>query len=355
MQNAFSNNSESAITRFEQMLKTDKVYFFDAEDFENIIQYYIDSGNTNLAKKALHLALKQHPEHIDLLLLKSELLIFDKNYTEAWSSLESIEEVDPHNQEIFIQKATIYSKNKEHLLAIKLLIEALENSDDQLELWSLIGMEYMIIEDYRNAIDYFKLYLEEEYDDYQILCNLLYCFEALEEYENAIEALNRILEKNPYDEIAWYEIGKQYLNLDRNIDALNAFDFAIISKDQFTGAYIEKGKVLEKEGRFNEAIENYHIAIQIDDPSAYSYLRIAKCHEALHNDVLAIQYFKKSIQEDPSSEKSWLSFIDFYINKKNIDKAIFYTKEALQVDKDNIAFKKRYDILQSPKSVHRPK
>lgn len=355
MQNAFSNNPKSSIVRFEQMLKTDKVYFFDAEDFENIIQYYIDSGNINLAKRALHLALKQHTSHTDLLLLKSEILISDKDYTEAWKLLEVIEKTDLYNQEIFIQKATIYSKNREHLLAINLLIKALESSDDKVELWSLIGMEYMIIEDYQNAITYFKFYLREEPDDHQILCNLLYCFDALQQYEKAIEVLNEILENNPYDEVVWYEIGKQYLNLNRKVDALNAFDFAIISKDQFTGAYIEKGKVLEDLKRFNEAIENYQIAIQIDDPSAYSYLRIAKCHEALHNDTLAIQYFEKSIQEDPSNEKSWVSFIDFYIKKNDTNKAVFYTKKALLIDKDSIAFKERYVALQSPKNIEKPK
>ena len=58
MQNSFLNNSDSPIPRFEQMLKTNEVYYFDAEDFECIIQYYIDSGEINLAKKSLTLSHK---------------------------------------------------------------------------------------------------------------------------------------------------------------------------------------------------------------------------------------------------------------------------------------------------------
>ena len=151
MQNSFSNNSDSPIPRFEQMLKTNEVYYFDAEDFECIIQYYIDSGEINLAKKALHLAIKQHPVHSDLLLLKSELLIFDGADDQAQVLLDSIQELDPHNQEIFVQRATIFSKNKEHYAAIELLLESLQHSDDQLEIWCLLGMEYMVLEDYSNA------------------------------------------------------------------------------------------------------------------------------------------------------------------------------------------------------------
>ena len=345
MKNSYSDNSDSPIPRFEQMLKTNEVYYFDAEDFECIIQYYIDSGEINLAKKALHLATKQHPVHSDLLLLKSELLIFDGADDQAKLLLEIIEELDPHNQEIFVQKATIYSKNKEHRAAIELLQEALQYAEELTEIWCLLGMEYMVIEDYYKAKENFKLCLNEDPEDYQVLYNLLYCLEYLKEYEEAVEVLNSLLEKNPYNEIAWHEVGKQYLNLNCNEEALSAFDFAIISEDQFTGAYIEKGKVLEKMGRLNEAIENYQISNQIDDPSSYAYLRIAKCHELLENDLLAIQYYKKSVKEDPSSEKSWVALIDFYIYQKNIEKALYFTKEALLINNNSVGYNKRNALL----------
>ena len=345
MQNPFSNNSDSPIPRFEQMLKTNEIYYFDAEDFECIAQYYIDSGEINLAKKAIQLAIKQHPIHSDLLLLKSELLIFDGAFEDAQFLLDSIEEIDPHNQEIFVQRATIFSKNKNHQAAIDLLLESLEHSEELLEIWCLLGMEYMILEDYSKATEYFKLCIEQDPEDYQVLYNLLFCFEFLREYNQAIDVLNSILEKNPYNEIAWHEIGKLYLNLDRDADALSAFDFAIISEDRFTGAYIEKGKVLEKMGRTNEAIENYQISIQIDDPSAYAYLRIGKCHQSLGNDMLAIQYYKKSVQEDPSSEKSWIALIDFYIQKEDVKKALYYTKKALLINENSVGYNKRNALL----------
>ena len=35
---------ESSVHKFESMLKTNDVYFFDAEDFEDIIHYYLNAG-----------------------------------------------------------------------------------------------------------------------------------------------------------------------------------------------------------------------------------------------------------------------------------------------------------------------
>ena len=50
-----------SLSKFESMLKTNKILFFDSEEFEEIILHYLDIGKANLAKKALTLALDQHP------------------------------------------------------------------------------------------------------------------------------------------------------------------------------------------------------------------------------------------------------------------------------------------------------
>ena len=50
----FESNSEElkpSIEKFEQMLKTNHIYFFDAQEIEYVAQHYIDFGKINLAKK----------------------------------------------------------------------------------------------------------------------------------------------------------------------------------------------------------------------------------------------------------------------------------------------------------------
>lgn len=341
----FSQDSDAPVTRFEQMLKTNQVYFFDAAEFECIIQFYIDTGEINLAKKALHLGINQHPFHTDLLLLKSEILIFDGDHDDAAHLLNIVEEMDPNNQEVYIQKATIFSKKKLHNEAIELLFKALEFSDDPQEIWCLLAMEYMVLENYMDAKKYFKLSIDEDPDDFQVLYNLLFCLEFLNLNEEAIEILNNILENNPYNEIAWLESGKQYVQMDKNEEALNAFDFAIISEDRFSGAYVEKAKLLEKIGRINEAIEHYQIALQLDDPTAYLLIRIAKCHQVLGNDQLAVQFYHKAIKEDPSSEKGWVAIIDFYTRNKNFKKALYYSEKSLDINEHSVSFWKHNAIL----------
>ena len=75
-----SNDEEDynlSLSKFESMLKTNKVLFFDSEEFEEIILHYLDMGRTALAKKALKLGLDQHPKSTGLKLVQVEMLIFE--------------------------------------------------------------------------------------------------------------------------------------------------------------------------------------------------------------------------------------------------------------------------------------
>ncbi|MBL6668728.1 MAG: tetratricopeptide repeat protein [Flavobacteriaceae bacterium] len=344
----FESNSEElkpSIEKFEQMLKTNHIYFFDAQEFEDIVLHYIGYGQNQLAKKAIKMGLDQHPQDIELLLLQSEMLIIDDKYEAAQALLNYIESLSPLNEEIFLQRATLASKKGIHEIAVDNLNKALNITEDPLEIWNLLGMEYLLAEDYHNAEYFFKNCVLDNSDDYPALYNLLYCYEQLQQKEKAINTLNWILEKNPYNEVAWHQLGRIYARSKNYKEALSAFDFAIISDDTFTGAYIEKGKLLEKTGRLNEAISNYQIALNTNDPSAFLWHRIGNCHLTLGNDNLGIQFLRKAIQLEPSFERAWNKLAGFYIKKKDYRKAKYYVLKGLKSNSDCISLWKKSMII----------
>ena len=107
-----------SLTKFESMLKTNNIFFFDLVEFEEIIIHYLDVGKLSLAKKAVKLGLEQHPQSVDLKLLQVEIYIFENELDKAFSLLGKLERIEPSNDEIFIQKATINSKKGKHKEAI---------------------------------------------------------------------------------------------------------------------------------------------------------------------------------------------------------------------------------------------
>ena len=336
MFNYNSGETQSSIKKFEKMLKTNHIYFFDAQEFEDIIIHYLGFGENHLAKKALKMGLEQHPDCLPLLLLQSEILILDEKFEMALQLLEYVEKLSPYDEEIALQKASIASKKGDHKSSIAHLHNALELSEDPIEIWNLLGMEHLLAEEFDEAAYFFKNCLEDNPEDYPSLYNLLYCYEQLDQEQEAIDALNKVLEYDPYCEVAWHQLGKILMKVGRMKEALSALDFAIISDDSFTGAYIEKGNILESMGRINEAIENYEVALNSNEPSAFIYKCIGRCHEQLGNTELAKQFYLKSIKLEPSNEKSWEVLVRFFITQKNYTRAKFYIEQALETNSDSV-------------------
>jgi tetratricopeptide (TPR) repeat protein len=343
-----SNEEEEynlSLSKFESMLKTNKVLFFDSEEFEEIILHYIDSGKTSLAKKALKLALEQHPKSTGLKLVQVEMLVYEDQLDLADKMLNELYAIEPNNEEIYIQKANICSKRDQHEKAVELLKIALKYTDDYADVYNLIGMEYLFMDNLEMAKDSFIKCLEEDVEDQSALYNVVYCFEFLDQNKEAIDYLNLYIEKNPYSEIAWHQVGRLHYGLKEYEEALRAFNYATLIDDEFMGAFMEKAKALERLKQYAEAIESYERTIALDDATSYALLRIGKCHERLGNTALAIKYYNQTVHEDPLLDKGWIAITDFYVRENNYQKALFYVNKALAIDNQNQMYWKRYATI----------
>lgn len=334
-----------SLSKFESMLKTNKVLFFDSEEFEEIILHYLDMGKANLAKKALKLALEQHPKSTGLKLVQVEMLVYDDKLDIAEKMLNELYAIEPTNEEIFIQKANIYSKRDNHEKAVELLQEALQYTEDYADVYNLIGMEYLFMDNLEKAKESFIKCLEEDIEDQSALYNVVYCFEFLDQNAEAIEYIKKYIDKNPYSEIAWHQQGRLHYGLKEYENAVRAFEFATYIDDEFLGAYMENGKALERLKRYEDAIENYQKTIELDDPTSYALLRIGKCHEKLGNKAEALKYFNRTVHEDPLLDKGWIAITDFYLRQKNQQKALYYVNKALAIDNQNRSYWKRYATI----------
>lgn len=330
-----------SILKFESMLKTNDIYFFDAVEFETIIEHYLNIAKHSLAKKAVQLSLEQHPTSIQLKLMKVEILIFENKLEEAVKMLRDIEAVEPHNDEVFIQKALILSKKKQHVEAIVVLKESLDFIEDPADIWSMLGMEYLYLDDFENARVNFEKCVDEDYEDYSSLYNIVYCFDMQEKHVEAIQFLNAYVDKNPYCEVAWHQLGKQYSELGMHKEALTSFDYSVLIDESFIGGYLEKAKTLEELNNYEEAINNYLITLELDDPTAFAYIRIGKCYEKLENMHTAIHFYKKAVHEDPLLDKAWMLLANAYYNDGNFQKALYYVNKAIEIDEINELYWKR--------------
>jgi tetratricopeptide (TPR) repeat protein len=334
-----------SLTKFESMLKTNSVYFFDLVEFEEIIIHYLDVGKHSLAKKAVKLGLDQHPQSVDLKLLQVEMYVFEGELDKASSLLKKIERLEPINEEVFIQKATINSKSGNHKAAIINLEKALTLTEDKVDVWSLLGMEYLYLDNFDNARLNFSKCLEVDYEDYSALYNVVYCFDMEKKHEAAVIYLNNYIDINPYCEVAWHQLGRQYFILEMYNEALSSFDYAVLIDESFIGGYLEKAKTLEVLERYQEAIDNYLITLELDDPTAFAFVRIGECYERLQKYEAAISYYKKAVHEDPLLDRGWVLLTNLHYNESSYQEASYYISKALKIDEDNSLYWRKYSEI----------
>ncbi len=334
-----------SLSKFESMLKTNKVLFFDSEEFEEIILHYLDMGKASLAKKALKLGLEQHPRSTGLKLVQVEMLVYDDKLDQAEKLLNELYAIEPTNEEIFIQKANIYSKRDDHEKAVEFLKTALKYTEDLADVYNLIGMEYLFMDSLELAKENFIKCLEEDFEDQSALYNVVYCFEFLDQNQEAIDYLKTYIDRNPYSEIAWHQSGRLYYGLKDYESAATCFQLATYIDEEFVGAFMERGKALERLKNYAEAIESYNRTIELDDPTSYALLRIGKCYEKLGNKVEALKYFNKTVHEDPLLDKGWIAITDFYVRQKNYQKALYFVNKALAIDDQNRLYWKRFATI----------
>ncbi|KAF2516876.1 tetratricopeptide repeat protein [Flavobacterium salilacus subsp. salilacus] len=341
-----------SLAKFESMLKTNKVLFFDSEEFEDIILHYLDTGKINLAKKALKLGLEQHPGATGLKLVQVELLVFDDKLEMAERLLNDLYAIEPTNEEIYIQKANIHSKRDQHDKAVEYLNVALQYTDDYADVYSLIGMEYLFMDNLEMAKESFIKCLDEDTEDHSALYNVVYCFDFLDQNQEAVKFLNGFIDRNPYSEVAWHQLGRQHYTLKEYELALRAFDYATLIDDSFLGAFLEKAKTLERLKKYQEAIECYGITMELDDPTSFALLRVGKCYERMGNHKKALEFYEKTVHEDPLLDKAWIAITDFYIRRKGFQKALYYVNKALGIDNENKLYWKRYAVINKELNFH---
>jgi tetratricopeptide (TPR) repeat protein len=334
-----------SLLKFESMLKTNNIYFFDLVEFEEIIVHYLDAGKHALAKKAVKLGLQQHPASIDLKLLQVEIYVIEDELDKATMTLRIIERLEPNNDEVFIQKASISSKKGNHKKAIELFEKALTFTDDKVDVWSLLGMEYLYVDDFKNARLTFQKCIKVDFEDYAALYNIVYCFDMEKEHKAAILYLNSYIDVNPYCEVAWHQLGRQYFILEMYNEALSSFDYAVLIDESFVGGYLEKAKTLEQLARYKEAIANYLITLDLDDATAFVYLRIGECYEKLENFDEAISYYKKAVHEDPFLDKGWVTLSNIYYQSENYQKAAYYISKAIKIEEHSATYWRRYSEI----------
>lgn len=299
----YENESEHGdlVRRFEDVLRAGGAGFFDVEELEALLDHFMEVRQHDKGRQVLKLGLAMHPFSLTLQLREAQFMAVTGQHVKAVPKLKRLLELEPGNDEIHTALASIYSQMQEHALAIAHYKTALKTVDQEFRQDVLLDLafEYEHMSDWRQAVRYLKMALEENPLNEGAVYELSFCFEQLGQFTDAVKYLEQFLDDQPYSFGAWYNLGNIQSQRGRYTDAIEAFDFALAIEDEFAPAYLQKAEVLMQLERYDEALEAYRDSIAIEPEGATPWCYLGECLEKLERWDEAFHAYHEALSRDP--------------------------------------------------------
>lgn len=333
------------INRFESMVKGELQYFFDVDEFETIIDYYLDIQDLQMSRNAISEGLKQHPSCSEFDIRKARLLAYEKKYYEALELLNQIELMEPANDEVYTAKGEIYSLMNKHELAIKEYKKSIPYSENPEDIYASIAYEYENINDYPKAINYLKKALDFKPDSENLVHEIAFFFELTGKEEEAIGFFTEFLDKNPYSKVAWFNLGIFYNTLELYEKAIEAYEFTLAIDEEFSSAYFNIANSYSGLQHYKKAIKYYQKTFEFETPEPITYFYIGESYENMDDLENALKNYNKAIEMDEKLGEPWAGLGRIAVKQEHDKKAINFYEKAISLMPLNDDFKYELAII----------
>ena len=163
------------VEKFEEMVENNDELYFETEEYEEIIIYYLEIGDISFADMATKYGLKIHPNSLDLKVKQFEVFLELEKYTEAKELMEELKEPCMDNTDFLVCCAKYYSNLGNPRRSIEYCETALVLHDEENFLHNFIADEYVNLEDPFKALKHYKLALSFDQQDDYALENVMFC------------------------------------------------------------------------------------------------------------------------------------------------------------------------------------
>lgn len=336
----FSDEQESKrlLERFQRMLQNGDRYFFDSEEYEDIIDYCFNHRKIKLAGKIIKVAIEQYPDNIELLIRQAHYLMRINKTTKALDLLLHLQKHDPFNSDINIAKAYLYNKQRKYTDEIREYKEAIKNSDAQMEdisaIYTNIAGAYMQLQDFGNSILYLQKNLEVDPENDVIFAELGTLYEVTNRTEEALDFFQKFVDKQPYNFYAWQTLGHVYKSLGLYEKAIDAYEFCQAINPKNPDAYHFKSMTLFLMEKYEEAILELDEEIGIEMYSPEAFVLKGNCYQKLNKYKLALKNYKIGVELDETTPEGFYGLATTYYYLKHYKSAYNAAKKAIKNNPD---------------------
>jgi tetratricopeptide (TPR) repeat protein len=328
---------ESLLQEYEQIKQGIKTRFLDEEEYQFIIEYFFQNNNEAEAIQACDIALTFHPNATAILFSKAEVLFQAQKHGQAIQALDLLDSLDPVHLDATLLRSDVYLAQYKFLQAATLLEERIPlfEGKDKIELMLELTEVYDECEDFEAVFDILKQILALDYRNEEALHKISFWADFANKQEESIILHQAILDKDPYNALAWFNLGAALQGLKKHEDAIDAYEFCVAIDEKFEFAYRNMADAYMRLHWYDRAIESLEKNLELGKPEDVIYEAMGHCFEKKKNFDRARHYYREALQLSPADDSIFYRIGETYAREQQWEQALKAYLVAMNLNKDN--------------------
>lgn len=328
------------VNEFEILTQQGEKAAFELRIYQKLIEYYQHEGDLKKATEVAESAIGQYGYRVDFYLIKSKLLLTQKEPLEAMDSLLQAERLHPNDTEVLMTKALILAELRDVKAALGLLQEmkAYVGQTDLIEVLICETEIYFRVDEFDRAFITLKDALRgNPYHDkgQQLLSDYI---SVSRNYKPISRFLQEMLENAPYSHFAWYNLGHCFSNIGEYEQAIDALEYAFLIKPEFEQAYTDCAEICMMLKQWDKALSIYREVLTSFGVEYELLVSLAECCLHLKDYKQAKKYLSQSLQQDTYGEEAHYLLGQCFAHEGKWHKAIQSYRRAISIDETSDSY-----------------
>jgi tetratricopeptide (TPR) repeat protein len=306
---------------------------FTEEEFEFLINHFIDEVDDDIVYVMTKMAYTQHPYSTDLIIRYADVLIVNRELERAMDILNNQMDLDSGNSDIHFLLGRIYIKLGDDQKASEYVQRALSLTvNEKTEMLLTASQDYIDMGKFDFAISLLEGALKNSPDNLEIINDLAFCYERKDNLPKSLEFYEKYLDNDPFNDNVWFNIGTIYAR-DLNINkAVEAFDYAIALNPYNSSVLYNKAILLIKTGRYVEGIEVFTEFLKMEPDNIFALIGIADAY--LGKDRLddAMKFFMMALVTSDESIDANTGVAYIHLLKQEEQPALPYLRKVIGLE-----------------------
>ncbi len=331
---------EETLGKYEEVKKGTSVSIMDEEEFERVIEYFFQNSNEEQALLACDIARTYYPFSGTILLLKAEIFTQAQKYGQALKALDEMEQYDSNNLDaVLLRSDILLAQFKYDQAALWLEQKSAEYSGkDKAEILLELSDVYDESEEFDAVFDTLKRVIKIDRRNEEALQKICFWAEFTERLEESIALHTQLTDDDPYNALAWFNLGAAYQGLKHYEKCIDAYEYCVAIDEKFEFAYRNMADAYMRLKWYGKALEVLEKHIEIAKAEDVIFEAMGYCWEKQKDFARARQFYRQASQLSPQDDGIFYKIGETYAREKQWEKAVKSYSVALHLDKDNASY-----------------